>query len=105
MQGGESWASAFLVVVGIEKNCLDLQFMVCYISCKQRKILLEYVTSIWIERFSQCSYSVYCPIVGIVLLCCTILFVCKRICDVSISHREYLSVVHLNSSTWLFLKI
>ena len=42
MQGGESWASAFLVVVGIEKNCLDLQFMVCYISCKQREILLEY---------------------------------------------------------------
>ena len=42
MQGGESWASAFLVVVGIEKKRLDLQIMVCYISCKQRKILLEY---------------------------------------------------------------
>uniref|UniRef100_UPI004026EE00 hypothetical protein n=1 Tax=Alloprevotella sp. TaxID=1872471 RepID=UPI004026EE00 len=69
------------------------------------KLELEYVTSIWFEGFSQCFYSVYCPIVGIVLLCCTILFVCKCICDASTSHREYLSVVYLNSSTWLFLKI
>lgn len=41
MQGGESWASAFLVVVGIEKNCLDLQFMDCYISCKQRENIIR----------------------------------------------------------------
>ena len=41
MQGGESWASAFLVVVGIEKKRLDLQFMVCYISCKQRENIIR----------------------------------------------------------------
>ena len=56
---------------------LDFQFMDCIIYKVQteRKDYYNVLHLYGLRDFYQCFYSVYCPIVGIVLLCCTILFV------------------------------